>query len=133
MLALGAHVLATLERPGLGLEPPRPDYETYLAFFVDQESGDLLRFAVKSYQTDEMMGQVAVQIAGGGGGFLEEVADDEDEEEADDGPVKWKRGFPRIKPAKDQSVLTYRLDFKQLGLVEPPSLSDEHKALLRTR
>lgn len=118
---------------GLGMEPPRPDFETYLAFFVDQESGDLLRFAVKSFQTDEMMGNVAIQIAGGGGGGDVDEEEEEEEEEADDGPVKWKRGFPRIKPKKDQSVLNYRLDFKSLGLAEPPALSDDLKALLRVR
>jgi len=116
---------------GMGMEPPRPDYETYLAFFVDQDSGDLLRFAVKSYQTDEMMGGVAIQI--GAGGAEVEVEEEEDDEDADQGPVQWKRGFPRIKPKKDQSVLTYRVDFKDLGLAEPPSLTDGHKALLRTR
>lgn len=116
---------------GMGMEPPRPDYETYLAFFVDQESGDLLRFAVKSYQTDEMMGGVAIQI--GAGGAEVEVEQEEEDEDADQGPVQWKRGFPRIKPKKDQSVLSYRVDFKDLGLAEPPSLTDAHKTLLRTR
>jgi len=117
---------------GMGMEPPRPEFETYLAFFVDRESGDLLRFAVKSFQTDEMMGNVAIQIAGEGG--LEDAEEVVNEEEhANDGPVKWKRGFPRIKPKKDQSVLTWRVDFKGLGAAEPPALSDDLKALLRIR
>lgn len=116
---------------GLGMEPPRPDYETYLAFFVDLERGDLLRFAAKSYQTDEMMGGVAIQIAGGGADL--ELEEEEEEEEVDDGPVTWKRGFPRIKPKKDQSVLTFRVDFKELGLAEAPSLDDELLQLLRAR
>lgn len=113
----------------MGMEMPRPEYETYLAFSVDQDSGDLLRFAVKSYQTEEMMGGVAIQVAGGGA----MVEEEEEDEDADQGPVRWKRGFPRIKPKKDQSVLSYRVDFKDLGLAEPPSLTDAHKALLRTR
>ncbi|MEC8253683.1 MAG: hypothetical protein VX044_10735 [Planctomycetota bacterium] len=117
---------------GLGMEPPRPELETYLAFFVDPASGDLLRFAAKTYQTDTMMGGVAIQIGGAGGGFVEEE-DDEEEEAAEGGPVRWKRGFPRIKPKKDQSVLSYRVDFKDLGLAKAPELSGEHKALLRTR
>ena len=113
----------------MGMEMPRPEYETYLAFSVDQDSGDLLRFAVKSYQTEEMMGGVAIQVAGGGA----MVEEEEEDEDADQGPVRWKRGFPRIKPKKDQSVLSYRVDFKDLGLAEPPSLTDAHKTLLRTR
>jgi hypothetical protein len=115
----------------LGGEPPRPDFETWLAFFVDRDSGDLLRFAVKSFQTDEMMGNIAVQVAGAGG-VVEEV-EEEEEEEAENAPIKWKRGFPNIKPKKDQSVLDYRLDFKDLGLAEPPTLADDLKALLRLR
>jgi len=116
---------------GMGMEPPRPDYETYLAFFIDTETGDLLRFAVKSYQTDEMMGGVAIQI--GGAGIVEEEEEQADEEEDEGGPVTWRRGFPRIKPKKDQSVLNYRVDFTKLGLAEQPSLSDELKGLLRVR
>ena len=78
-----------------------------------------------------MMGGVAIQI--GAGGAEVEVEEEEEDEDADQGPVQWKRGFPRIKPKKDQSVLTYRVDFKGLGLAEPPSLTDAQKALLRTR
>lgn len=118
---------------GLGMEPPRPDYETYLAFFVDVESGDLLRFAAKSFQTDQMMGGVAIQIGAVGGGGLEIEEEEEEEEEVDEGPVTWRRGFPRIKPKKDQSVLTFRVDFKDLGLAEPPSLPADVKSLLRAR
>lgn len=116
---------------GLGRgEPERPEVETYLAFYVDAESGDLARFAAKSYETNSMMGNI--QIAVGGGGAVEE--DEEEEEEVDENaPVKWKRGFPRIKPAKDQSVMTFRADFKKLGLAEPPELGDKQKALLRVR
>lgn len=117
---------------GMGMEPPRPDYETYLAFFVDVETGDLLRFAVKSFQTDQMMGGLAIQIGGAGGG-LEIEEEEEEEEEVDEGPVTWRRGFPRIKPKKDQSVLTFRVDFQDLGLAEPPSLPADAKALLRAR
>ena|GEM_PF-6506381 len=119
---------------GMGLEPPRPELDIYVAFFIDQQSGDLVRLASKTYQRDEMMGNVAIQIGFGGGDLEEE--EEEEEEEADDdadGPIEWRRGFPRVKPKKDQSVLTYRVDFKDLGLADPPALSDELKALLRVR
>ncbi|MGK0303380.1 MAG: hypothetical protein ACI89X_004273, partial [Planctomycetota bacterium] len=53
--------------------------------------------------------------------------------EDEGGPVKWKRGLPRIKPAKDQSVMTFRADFKQLGLAEAPKLDERSKALLHVR
>ncbi len=118
---------------GVAMEPPRPDFETYVAFFVDPAGGDLLRLAVKSYQTDEMMGGVAIQIGGAGGIEQVEEEDEEEEEEAEAGPVQWRRGFPRIKPKKDQSVLTFRVDFRDLGLAEPPSLAPELEALLRAR
>lgn len=118
---------------GMGMEPPRPELETYLVFFVDPASGDLLRFAAKTYQTDKMMGGMAIQIGGIGGAFAKEEEEDEEEAQDEGGPVTWKRGFPRIKPKKDQSVLSYRVDFKDLGLAKAPELSGEHKALLRTR
>lgn len=118
---------------GLGMEPPRPELETYLVFFVDPASGDLLRFAAKTYQTDRMMGGVAIQIGGIGGAFAVEEEEDEEEVEDEGEPVRWRRGFPRIKPKKDQSVLSYQVDFKALGLADPPILSDEQKGLLRLR
>ncbi|MCK5941390.1 MAG: hypothetical protein KAI24_05420, partial [Planctomycetes bacterium] len=117
---------------GFGGAPPRPDYETYLAFFIDRATGDLVRFAAKSYQTDQMMGNIAVQIAGAGGGGNQDEEEDEDDADAD-GPIRWQRGLPRIKPNKDQSVLTYRVDFDDLGLRELPPLDDDQKALLRLR
>ena len=115
---------------GMGIEPPRPELETYVVVYIDSESGDLARLSVKTYSTDQMMGQI--QIAGGGfGGGGEE---EEEEEEVDENaPVKWKRGLPRIKPAKDQSVMTFRADFKKLGLADAPALDDRSKALLRVR
>lgn len=121
---------------GLGgaMEPPRPELETYLVFYVDQESGDLARVAVKTYSTDEMMGQI--QIAAGGGGFggeEEELVEEEEEDEGQQGPVKWKRGLPRIKPAKDQSVMNFRADFRKLGMAEAPKLDERAKALLHVR
>jgi len=117
-----------------GMEPPRPELETYLVLYVDTASGELARINVKSYSTDEMMGQI--KIAGGGGGFggdEEEEEIEEEEEEDANGEVKWKRGLPRIKPAKDQSVMTFRVDFRKLGLAEMPELDDKSKQLLRLR
>jgi hypothetical protein len=116
---------------GLGMEPPRPELETYVVFYVNSESGDLARVTVKTYSTEEMMAQI--QIGAAGGGFGGEEEEEEEEEENQGGPVKWKRGLPRIKPAKDQSVMTFRADFKKLGLAEAPKLEDRLKALLRVR
>lgn len=114
---------------GMGREPVRPELETYVVFYVDSESGDLARLSVKTYSTSEMMGQIQIRGGGGGGGDEEEEEEDEDQ----GGPVKWKRGLPRIKPAKDQSVMTFRADFKKLGLAEAPELDERSKALLRVR
>ena len=63
------------------------------------------------------------------------VEEEEVEEEKVEGSAeaKWKRGLPRIKPAKDQSVMTFRADFKKLGLAEAPELDDKSKQLLRIR
>ena len=116
---------------GMGMETPRPELETYVVCYVNSESGDLARVTVKTYSTEEMMGQI--QIGGAGGGFGRDEEDEEEEEEDQGGPVKWKRGLPRIKPAKDQSVMTFRADFKKLGLAEAPKLEDRLKALLRVR
>ncbi|MFK7739051.1 MAG: hypothetical protein AB8H80_01915 [Planctomycetota bacterium] len=117
---------------GGAIDPPRPDIETYVSFAVDPSNGDLLRFGVKSYQVDQMGGNVAVQIAraGVGGGDDE---DEEEEEEDDQGPIKWRRGFPKTKPRKDQSVMTFRVDFKKLGMVEQPELDAKAKSWLRVR
>lgn len=115
---------------GMGMAPPRPELETYVVFYVDSESGDLARLSVKTYSTSEMMGQIQIQ---GGGGFGGDAEEEDDEDDDQGGPVKWKRGLPRLKPAKDQSVMTFRADFKKLGLAEAPKLDERSKALLRMR
>ena len=116
---------------GLGgmAEPPRPDVTTFLALFVDPASGDLLRLAAKVYEKSEMMGNIQIAVQGGGAAAGEE---EEEKEEAGDakGETTWKRGFPKKKPAKDESVLNYRIDFDKLGLAEAPALDDRAKALL---
>ena len=117
---------------GGGMEPPRPELETYVAFHVDAESGDLARVAVKTYSTDEMMGQIQIAGAGLGGGD-EDEPEEEVEEPTADGEVKWKRGFPSMKPKKDQSVMTFQADFTKLGLAQAPELDERSKALLRVR
>ncbi|MEC7584913.1 MAG: hypothetical protein VYE77_11395 [Planctomycetota bacterium] len=126
--------------PG-AIELPRPELETYLAFFIDAESGDLVRLATKTYSS-EGMGfagggvQVLFQAGFGGDDEEEEEAEGEEaaeEEDVEDGPVEWRRGFPRIKPGKNQSVTDCRIDFDELGLATPPSLDQELKQLLRLR
>ena len=116
-----------------GMEPPRPELETYLVFYVDAASGELARIAIRTYSTDAMMGNI--QIAGGFVGEEEEEEEGEQGELTDDGKpaeVKWKRGLPRVKPAKDQSVMTYRVDFRDLGQAQAPEL-DEPSRRLRQR
>jgi hypothetical protein len=117
-----------------GMEPPRPELETYLVFYVDAASGELARIAIRTYSTDAMMGNI--QIAGGFVGEEEEEEEEEEGELTDDGKpaeVKWKRGLPRVKPAKDQSVMTYRVDFRDLGQAQAPELDEPSRRLLRVR
>ena len=124
--------------PG-GIELPRPDLETYLAFFIDTESGDLVRLATRTYVTEGTGfggGGIQVDAQGAFGGNNEEDGEGEeaeDEAEAEDGPVEWRRGFPHIKPGKNQSTTTFRIDFDKLGLATPPALDQELKRLLRLR
>jgi len=115
-----------------GVEPPRPEVQTYVVFYVDAENGDLARLAVKTYSKDESMGQIRIAAAGAGFGGNEEE-EVEEEEVASTSEVKWKRGFPNIKPANDESVMTFQADFKKLGLAQAPELDDVSKALLRVR
>lgn len=111
---------------------PEPDHTVHLALFIDPENGDVLRLAARVRERNAMMGNVIVQVQGPGGG----QAEDEDEEEpadAKDGAVVWKGGLPVQKPAKDESVITFRADFGKLGLATPPELDERGKALLRLR
>jgi len=119
---------------GGGMEMPENEYTIYLAFAVDADSGDLRRFTAKVFDTNAMMGNVQIQIAGGPGGDDEEEEVVEEEKPAAAGaPLVWKKGLPTKKPGKNESVTTFRADFKQLGLAEPPALDDKAKALLRVR
>jgi len=120
---------------GLGgmMEPPRPELTTYLAFHVDAENGDLLRFGSRTYSVDEMAGQIQIAGAGGAFGGDDEEEEEEEEEAEPQGPPKWKRGFPQKKPADDESVTTFRVTFKNLGLAEAPALDAAQKQLLRVR
>lgn len=127
----GAGGLLMIGGPG-GMDPPENDYVCYVALCIDPDSGDLLRLSSKVYEQNEMMGNVQIQVAGGAGGDEEEDDKDDEEEAAAAGqPLKWKKGLPVKKPAKDESVTTFRVDFKKLGLAEPPALDDRAKALLR--
>lgn len=117
---------------GLGgaVQQPRPELDTYVAFTVDPDNGDLLRVEVKTYHRDTGGNvQMAVQIFAAGGDAEEE----EEEEPAEKGPVTWRRGLPEIDPEKDQSVLTFRVDFHDLGLAKPPQLDPEVETALRVR
>jgi hypothetical protein len=120
-----------------GMGAPEHDYSVHLALSVDPAGGDVLRFHAKVFDKNPMAGNVQIQIAGGPGGD----GDDEDEVVAEekktgaaagDAP-QWKKGFQVKKPAKDETVTTYRVDFSKLGLAEPPALDDKAKALLRLK
>ncbi len=118
---------------GGGMAMPENEYTIYLAFAVDADSGDLRRFTAKVFDVNPMMGNVQIQIGGGGGDEEEEVVVEEEKPAPEGAPMVWKKGLPTKKPTKNESVTTFRADFKQLGLAEPPALDDKAKALLRVR
>jgi hypothetical protein len=121
---------------GGGMDVPENEYAAFVALFVDAASGDLLRLAAKVYETNAMMGRVQIQVAGAGAdGDDAEDADADDAKDADKagGALQWKKGLPVKKPAKDESVTSYRVDFAELGLAEPPAVDAKAKALLRLR
>jgi hypothetical protein len=49
------------------------------------------------------------------------------------GKAAWKRGFPDIKPERDQSVLMFQADFSSYGKAKMFEIGDKAKALLRLR
>ncbi|MEZ6035971.1 MAG: hypothetical protein R3F29_00730 [Planctomycetota bacterium] len=118
-------------------EPARADQTTYIACCVDPQNGDLLRLAVRTVSTGGMGGfQIAVGgVFGNGGNDEEEGDDDEDEQPAvgDGKPVGWKAGFPAAKPGKDESVMTFSMDFTKLGLADVPPIDDAVKPLVGAR
>ncbi len=122
-----------------GMDLPENEYEVHLALFVDPAGGDVLRFAAKVFDRNPMLGNVQIQVAGALGGDDDEEDDEDDvvaatkEPAAAAGAPGWKKGFPVKKPAKDESVTTFRADFGKLGLAEPPVLDDKAKTLLRVR
>jgi len=114
-----------------GLGAPEIESTVHLALFVDPENGDVLRFAAKVYEKNPMFGNVQIQV--GGGDDDEEEEEEEEEAPAKDAKPEWKNGLPARKPAKDQSVMTFRADFQKLGLADAPELDAKAKALLRQR
>ena len=121
---------------GGGMGMPQPESTVHLALFVDPENGDVLRFAAKVYEQNPMFGNVQIQVQGAGGGDEEEEEEEakkEDAAAAKPAAPEWKNGLPTKKPAKDESVVTFRADFSKLGLADAPALDDKAKALLRVR
>ncbi|MEO6598134.1 MAG: hypothetical protein ABIP94_25605 [Planctomycetota bacterium] len=114
-----------------GRAMPRAEYTVYLALHVDAENADLLRFSAKVIENTKTGGGGMVTVVTSGGG--DEEPEEEVETPAETGPLQWKKGFPVKKPGKDESVMTFRADFKKLGLAEPPELDDKAKTLLRVR
>lgn len=116
---------------GGGMPEPKLDHTVNLALFVDA-SGDLVRFAAKVFEKNPMMANVQFRVARAGANGAEEVEEAEEKEEAKtDGPVEWKKGFPKRKPAKDESVATFTATFADLGRAETPKLGEREKVLLR--
>lgn len=123
---------------------PEVERTLHLALFVDPDNGDVLRVSAKLYEKNPMFGNIQIQVQGAGGG---NDADDDDEKEEKEEKEKkdgakdkdgkaaaeWKNGLPTRKPAKDESVVTFRADFTKLGLADPPALDEKAKALLRVR
>lgn len=117
--------------PG-GMGAPEIEFTAFVALFVDPASGDVVRCSTKVFEKNSMMGNVQIQVAGGGGGGDDEEEEAEAKEEPPaGGAMQWKKGLPVKKPAKDESVTTFRADFKQLGIVEVPALDAAVKAMLR--
>lgn len=127
----GGRGFMLLGGPG-GMGAPEIEYTAFVALFVDPASGDVLRCSTKVFEKNPMMGNVQIQVAGGGGDGDEDEKDEaEAKEEPAGGAMQWKKGLPVKKPAKDESVTTFRADFKQLGIVEVPALDAAVKAMLR--
>ncbi len=119
---------------GGGMGAPEIEHTVYVALHVDPDSGDLLRFAAKVFEKNPMMGNMQIQVQGGPGGDVEDPDEGDEKDEAPaSGAPTWKKGFPVKKPAKDESVTTFRADFKKLGLAEAPALDAKTKAMLRMR
>jgi hypothetical protein len=115
--------------PGLVPGVP-PEHRVHLAFFVDPEGGDLLRFAARTVEDiSNLQGwkRLVTEVA--------EVGDEEkgiDEEPAPAaGAPTFTDGFPSRPPTKAESVMTYTVDFRNVGFVDVPPLDDKAKALLR--
>ena len=125
---------------GLGgaLGLPEPEQTVHLAVSIDPENGDVLRFAVKTYEKNPMFGNIQVQVAGAGMGGDDEEEDDAAEEKAEEeagekDKPEWKGGLPTRKPGKSESVVMFRAEFLNHGLADAPELDDKAKALLRLR
>jgi hypothetical protein len=123
---------------GGGFQMPQPRRRVHLALSIDPANGDVLRLAAKVYEKNPMFGGVAVvqaapaQAAGGGGGAEEDVPDEKAPAEREIRPERVD-GLPTRDPEGDESVLTYRIDFQELGLAKAPVLDDKSRELLRLR
>jgi hypothetical protein len=116
--------------PGMGA--PEVEHDVYVALFLDAEGGDLLRCSLQVFEKNPMMGNIQIQVQGGGGDDVDEPEDKKEDAKTNAGDApQWKKGLPVKKPAKDESVTTFRADFKKLGMAEAPALADKQKALLR--
>ncbi len=115
------------------MQLPQPECAVYLALSIDPENGDLLRFAVKVYEKTGGFGTIQVQVQGAGGGQDEEEVTDADDAKEGEAKPEWKCGLPTRKPGKEESVLTYQVDFGKPGFAAAPELPDAAKQLLRLR
>jgi hypothetical protein len=109
--------------------PPPKDYTVDVALSVDPDSGDVLRLRAKVYEDDPMLANMRIQI-GGPGGEEPPAADEPAPADKTDAQPPVKKGLPERKPGKTESVLYYRVDFKDLGRAEPPALDEGGKRWL---
>ena len=114
-----------------GRRPPRPEHGVYLGFHVDRENGDLTWLSAKVFakESRNMRGGVVTVVGGG----AQQQKQEEEEEAPAGGPLKLQKGLPVMKPSKGESVMTRRVHFDELGLAQPPVLTDRAKVLVRVR
>jgi hypothetical protein len=118
-------------------DAPRTPTALHLAFTVDVETGDLLRFGMKAYSKDGMVGGFALAFgapvadaAEGGEEVVVTESAPEPAEAAPPPPPVWRDGLPVRAPNPDETVLTYVVDFSRLGLAEAPKLDERMRLLL---
>lgn len=114
-----------------GGQMPEKTYSVDLALSVDPTTGDVLRLRARAYEDNPMLANVRFQMAGDGGQDESEPPQPAADGAANDGAkVTIKKGLPDRKPTKTESLVYYKVDFKDLGAANPPALGDAGKRWL---